>query len=233
MPIYKGSTKVKDIYMGSDKIKEVYKGSTLVYSIYKDGQVIFDSSTPGTYSRDILVSGIYEVYVVGGGAGSNAGYHRTGTSSYIWYYGFTGGSGSAFVGRVRLTSGTYSIVVGAGSTSNHGSNTVNKDVTIYAAGNSSIGTSVTAYGGRQGFLGQSSTTANPLSYGGVAPVVNVPIISTTTNVAGNNGRLENTSHRVEGGASVYGGYGAGGAASYDDYANAGGSGYVKIVYRRA
>ena len=184
-------------------------------SPYKKGELIFEQSTAGTYSVDLAANGKYEVYVIGGGAGS--GYR---SSDYKYYTG--GGSGAGFIGVVELTKGSYSITVGAGGK-------IAKNTTKTNAGGSSIiSNAVEAYGGKSVNIGDDGT-------GGSKPTVTVPIISTTLNTAGKAGRsdqhtLDSTYYvTVYCGASVYESYGKGGEiVSEQQYA--GKAGYVKIVY---
>lgn len=184
-------------------------------SPYKAGELIFESSTAGSYTVDLKATGNYEVYVIGGGAGSG-----TKISDYKWYTG--GGSGAGFIGVVKLTKGSYSIQVGAGG------KIAKLADTTFAGGSSKISDAIEAYGGKSVTVGEAGT-------GGSKPTVNVPIISTTLNTAGKNGKqgqyyLDSTYYvTVYCGASVYKGYGKGGQID-SEVLNAGKAGYVKIVY---
>lgn len=70
------------------------------------GTVLFDSSTAGTSNVTIPMTMVYDVIMVGAGGGGDKG------AIYTSYGG--GGSGAAYVGKLKLTAGTVSITVGAG-----------------------------------------------------------------------------------------------------------------------
>ena len=113
---YKGSTLVKKIYHGSTAIKKVYKGSTLVWQadFYEPGTVLYESSIGGATVALSLEDGIYEVYCIGGGAGSSGSYFGS------TIRGTGGGSGAGFIGQVKLSKSTYPVSVAAGGSANGG-----------------------------------------------------------------------------------------------------------------
>lgn len=188
-------------------------------SPYKKGEVLFESATAGTYSVDLAVSGKYEVYVIGGGSG---GATRV-SSSRVYLTG--GGSGSGFIGVVKLTKGSHSITVGAGGDSMY---TQATGTTTKAGGDSCISDLITAYGGKATSIGSDGI-------GGDVPNITVSVISTTLNVAGNNGSSDSSSDdsteyiTIAGGESVYNGYGAGGTTGSGS-PRKGTAGYIKIIY---
>ena len=188
-------------------------------SPYTIGEVLFESAIAGTYSVDLAANGNYEVYVIGGGAGGATTLNQN--SSLIELTG--GGSGSGFVGVVKLLQGTHIINIGEGGKAMQGYRSTN-----YAGGNSSISDNVITYGGK-------SVATGTVGKGGDLPTVNVTIVSTTLNVTGNNGENDVTFEdyteytTIHGGESVYGGYGAGGNTGSGSPQD-GIDGYVKIIY---
>lgn len=226
MPIYKGSTKIKELYIGNTKIKEVYHGSTLVFrsSQYSPEQIVFESSTPGTYTLNLLESGKYEVTVVAGGAGSKY-YMRSTVGSQILHIVACGGaSGSCFKGNIYLPSGNQTIIVGAAGKGNNSSSSSNM-----IGGVSSIGSIVSC-------PSQKSTGSSGV-YGAYqnngSPTITSTVYKTYINAHGNDGESIKVGDGTRaGGKSTYDGtttgYGAGASAN-NAYAN-GKAGYVKIVY---
>ena len=210
MPIYNGSQKLKDIYIGGTKIKEIYNGSTLVYtgSQYDVDEVVFESSTAGTYSLELLETGKYEFYCVGGGGG----YYSTLSGTRPISAG--GGSGAGFIGIINITKGSISLTVGAGGVGH------SKDGTSTAGGTSSIGSLVSCGGGGPGRLSGGGGVGGTIT-------LNVTPVSSTLNSSGNRGNATSSGYNATGGASVYNGYGAGGG--YNHYY--GYEGYVKVVYK--
>lgn len=170
-------------------------------SQYEEDQVVFESSVPGTYNVELLVDGKYEVYIVAGGGKGH--HHKT---SHISGIAYGGGSGSGFVGIVKLPKGIIPVIVGSGDTNGSGGK------------NSCIGNFVTTYGG---YPADRSGNAS----GGAVPTVNTEIISTTINRAGYTGTGRDQS------SSVYGGYGYGGSGDSSDSQQYGGNSYVKIIYK--
>ncbi len=183
-------------------------------SQYEQGQVLFEREQAGSTNFTISERIDANVYLVAGGAGA-AGWGGRSVG---------GGSGSAFVGRIIIPAGTYTINVGAGG------NGVNIDsdgstLTAGSGGNSSIGNLVITYGGKGGRVGRDHFDGGE---GGVLPTVNAELIATNLRIAGNNGsRISSGS--APGGNSVYGGYGTGGSA-VSASGKAGSSGYVRIIF---
>lgn len=200
MSLHIGSDNIVDIRFGNEKIAKVYKGEDLVYG-YVPGDVLFESSTPGTYQIYIKCRCKLYIQAVGGGGGrSSTAYPIQG----VWHYwSGSGGSGAYVYGNKEVYAGTYTIVVGAGTTAGATAN-----------GGDSVVFGEVAGGGK---TGTSSPGNSAGGAGGIA--------STTLNfINGNNGGRWTDSHGP-GGASVYEGYGEG--AGSDDGAGVGG--YVKIT----
>lgn len=200
-----------------------------IYEPYEPETILFESSTPGSYNLEIL-GGIYLVYCIGAGGGGASsriiGSRPTKTASA------GGGSGSGFIGELYINKGSYSITVGAGGNGATGGGGWRYGG---AGGNSLINNIVTSYGGGGG-AGDGGGHEGRSGSAGSIPTIDASIISETLNSIGNNGSA-NGSHsgNTSGGASLYEGYGAGGAAgisSSDPYGYSGTTGYVKIVYKR-
>ena len=157
-------------------------------SPYTPGQVLLNL-TSGSKTVEVLDNGIYELRLVGGGGGA----------SIVTSLGGSGGSGSAFVGQIRLTKGTYSASAGALGASQSGTNTGRAGT----GGNSNFG-SAYAYGATGGYYSGGGV-------GGSAPSIPYTIISSSVNTAGANGTSGNILQivRANGGASKYDGYGKG------------------------
>ena len=239
MSIIHNLSEISSITVGSENIENIYLGEDLLWtaesSPYEPDQVIFEQSTAGTYSLDILADGQYEVYVIGGGAGGASLAYKY--KQTVYFYGevvASGGSGSGFIGIIRITQDTYTITVGAGGAKDTSTNP-SSNPTGKAGGNSSIGSLITSYGA-------SSHNVDTAGNGGNIPTISVEIISQTLNTKGNNGSKAVNSKAgtisVNGGTSVYNNYGAGGSAtgtanysSTSATAKNGTAGYVKIIYK--
>ncbi len=198
------------------------------------GTVLFESnSASGTYTLDIATSGYYYVQVVGGGGGS---YAFSRNYSHWWNGCAAGGSGAAFVGTIYIPAGQYQVVVGEGGASNSSGDGTCRSTD---GGTSSIGNLISCTGGTRGFGG--ARDLNNLNFfvgtGGTV-ILNTSASYVTTNINGNVGGGANAYKEAglhfDGGASVYGGYGAGSwAATYSGNPAVGtaGNGYVKIQYQ--
>lgn len=188
-----------------------------IQETYDPETVLFESNTSGTYTLDIFGKGVYEIYCIGGGGGG-ATYGRPAAS---------GGSGSGFIGEIKLPKGALTLTIGGGG---------NASTKFYAGsgGNSSIGDLVIAYGGGGAF---AYTSDARVGVGGSIPIVNTEIIGEPTlHKAGNNGSGGSSlTDRYWNTTSVYNGYGNGGSARSNPSsknANPGSSGYIKIIYKR-
>lgn len=183
-------------------------------SKYQSGQLLFERTASGSTSLTISEKVDANVFVVAAGGGA-AGWNPKSVG---------GGSGSAFIGRIIIPAGTYTINVGAGG----GGRNIDSDgstLTAGTGGNSTIGSLITTYGGTGGRVGRDHFDGG---IGGGVPTVNAQVVTTNLKVAGNNGsRIYSGS--APGGNSVYGGFGTGGAAISGSGKN-GTTGYVKIVY---
>ncbi len=195
---------------------------------YIKGQVIFERAVPGTYEVELLAGGKYEVYCIGGGAGAlrnnlNAKYTYQQVS-------IGGGSGAGYIGVLVLPAGVCPVNVATGGIGqSFSNNSLNYGVNTgaLAGGTSSIGTFLSASGGTPGSTGRDQM--NP-SYGGSVPTVKAEEISTILKTAGFVGGCRNrTTASVDGGASVYEGYGKG-ADVIGTSPQHGTPGYVKIIY---
>lgn len=174
-------------------------------------ETILNTSTPGTYTLD-LEDGDYDVVVVGaGGGGSGCSKHSDGAS---------GASGSAFVGTITLTAGTYNVVVGAG-----GVGTPRMDWSRGGTGgSSSIGDLIIAGGGTGGALDASGGTGGSLT-------LNIVPKSYTVKSNGRNGAGGYGWGQTSTVASPYGGYGYGGYGGQCDWqgGGTGGNGYISLI----
>lgn len=233
--LYIGNRKIKEVRLGNEIVPLIYKGSQLIYSKYNENEVLFESSTAGTYNLDILIGGVYEVYVIGGGSGSlwtNIKVIHREVRTYI-----TGASGGGFIGTVRLEKGQYSILVGSGSIGNDNTkgyrvadagnsaiiNLNNSNMNIYANGGSGgTNASEASYGGdNNGIIG----------IGGSVSLNNTPI-TTTLNQKGNDGVMYKLGSAYQNypQTAVYQTYGKGGDI-VGGYKQDGYNGYVKIIYK--
>ena len=212
-----GNSSVKNIYWGNTPVKEVWYGSNKIWSNcpYTPDQVLFESSTPGTYSLNILTDGVYEVYCIAGGSGGTTIHllQRWPTAS--------GASGSGYIGNLKITQNIYQIVVGSGSS---GKYNINEKVSD--AGNSSVSNVVASYGGKGGAWDPQTK-----AIGGDIPSIYVQEMSFTLKQRGNDGITANKGGSYSGGASLYNGYGKGGDVYTNHYANDGANGYVKIIFK--
>lgn len=167
-------------------------------SFYEEGETLISSSTADDSGViEIACDGIYKLAIVGGGAG---GYYSQIKSGVYIQICNGGGGGSAFVGNIMLTAGTYSYSVGQGATaiSTIGGNSTFGACQAYGGSTSSIGSNTTAYVG-----------------GGAIPTIPYPIVSTIINSAGNTGATNTGGGPVirtldsAGAASLYEGFGRG------------------------
>lgn len=181
------------------------------------------------YNVELLATGKYEVYCIGGGAGALR--NNLSNSKYTYrQVSIGGGSGAGYIGVLVLPEGTCPVNVASGGIGQaFSNNSLNYGVNTgaLAGGTSSIGTFLSAGGGTPGSTGRDQM--NP-SRGGGVPAVNAEEVSTTLKTGGNTGGCQNrTTASVNGGASVYGGYGKG-ADVIGTSPQHGTPGYVKIIY---
>lgn len=181
---------------------------------YKPETVLFESSTPGTYNIALAGSGKYETYCIAGGGRASGSKKQisVGMGKMDSYGAGGGGSGSGFIGTIKMSKGILPVVVGGPS------------------GDSSIGNYIQSYKGGDAWSSRNSGGAGA---GGIAPTINAAVTSQTLCSSGNSGQSYNSyagSKTAYGGASVYGGHGAG-ASIYKDGSASGAPGYVKIIYK--
>lgn len=233
MTVYKGNDQIENIYKGGNNIAFIFKGGTLVFG----SPTIFESSTAGSYQVSLPISGTYQVICVGGGG---AAYMR-GVYDNKGYLA-TGGSGGAFVGTFNIPAGVYNVVVGqvVNNTTPQTSNTQTSAPSDYTAYGSSISNVVSVGGGGTA----TATTSAGVGAAGTAPVFTIQPLTTTISSAGNPGNYTSggkgsaAAAVAQGGASLYGGYGAGQGGATSEYASKrywidGTGGYVKIQFMGA
>ena len=220
MTLHIGNDNIVDIRYGNQKIAKVYKGSDLVWG-YVPGEVLFESDEAGTYPLYVKCRCKLYIQLVGAGGGG----------AVTWYYDRAynfaragGGSGAYVNGIIELSAGTYNVVVGAGA---GGGGNVHAGLSQGGTGGSSSFGGQVAGGGGGGATWFNGTVSGTQASNGAAGVAQ----TTVDFVNGNQGGAFQNSWGVDpgtyGGASVYGGYGAGSGS--DAPSIYGGSGYVKIV----
>lgn len=230
--LYKGATRMQKLYHGEDKIYHVYKGDELVWRdrAYEKGQTVFESAA-GKEQQIFFDAGVYDIYCIGGGgaAGMRGVYDDRG-------YGWGGGSGGGFIGRITISEGTRKVVVGSANNNakpqGGNTNTLNPDdMTTH---DSYIEGVLRCGGG-----GAGSTSG--VGAAGAAPVFDIQPISSTLNRAGNAGSYNSggkgsaPAAYCAGGASIYENYGTGQGCYTSEYSARrswvdGTAGYMKIVY---
>lgn len=153
-----------------------------------------------TYTFTLSSAGTYSVALVGGGAGGWAFNQPVGDG--VIYYRRAGGSGAGFVGELNLQAGTYTVTVGKGGTGVYTNSNSNQSVTDATATTLSFGGTVLVSAGGGYATGGVSKGGNL--------TLNVTPESSTLSTNGNDGATSNSSSEIDGAASVYQGYGAGG-----------------------
>lgn len=169
---------------------------------YMEGAVIFESSTPGTYTLTLTEATPCEIHVVGAGAGG--GYYQIG----MWS-GKGGGSGCYANGSDTLSAGTYTLVVGAGSSKSSSGNIAAGGTTYISYDNTTI---MSASGGK-------SHAYNSEGEGGTDVYSSLSISQLY---------IGQNASSTTGGASMYNGYGKGGNGGQTSAEN-GVNGYIKIT----
>ena len=236
MSIIHNLSEISSITVGSENIENIYLGEDLLWtaesSPYEPDQVIFEESTAGTYEVELLAKGRYEVICVGGGGGgcsnSNAGSNGYGAAA-------GGGSGGYSDEIISIPKGTYNAIVGAGGARKKGTS-LNATFTANSGTDSSFysisatsGTGGIAYLGKSSFGGAATSGKGTGGSGGSGITQN-----------GNNGSACDFKYNttVNGGTSVYNGYGKGGngcatnpSGSLQSRTTNGTAGYVKIIYK--
>lgn len=224
MTLHIGNDNIVDIRKGNTKIAKVYHGSDLVWG-YKPGKVLLEKSTPGTYTLYVKCRCKLDIKIVGAGGGcaSWGGYYSNG---YTFNSSGGGGSGAYVHGAKEVFAGTYTIVVGSG-----GAGIRNAGIGAQAV-KATDGTASSAFGQiANGGIGGSAGNDGVGGNGGTAS-------SVVTNENGNKGGSMSyvvakdyyPVQNIGGGASKYGGYGAGGYITNQSLDNYNGkNGYVKIT----
>lgn len=212
-----------------------YEDRLLSYApILKTGKQytpLFESAVGGTYEVIIPEDTNVRVTMVGGGgaAAIRGVYDDKG-------YGWSGGSGGAFIGTFALPKGTYSVTVGSANnnTKGQGGNSATLNPTDLTTHDSYIDGVVRVGGGGSGHYNSSYVGA-----AGAAATFDIEPLSITMNKAGNagtsgsGGKGSSAARIVSGGASVWGGYGTGQGCKTSEYASKRGwingtGGYVRI-----
>lgn len=202
----------------------ICKGSQVVYALPNLADI--EKSSAGTYTFTPVVSGLYEITLVGGGGGGafNSSSNRSSASS--------GSSGTACQVRAYLTGNkTYTVTVGSGGAR---SGWLDANTTGGSGGVSTLkvdGTTlISATGGIGGTVwwpNGSSASGQPAAASVAANNDYFTVESVVFNTRGNSG--DTGTHG--GGASVYNGYGKGGSstnAGGSSNASNGGTGYARI-----
>lgn len=184
----------------------------------------------GTTTRTVP-AGLYEVIVVGAGGGCA---NFADQDKYAGRSGIaTGGSGAYVRATVSLASNTsYQIVVGQGGTG-AGSRAYNQEVRGTSGGASSFGTNkIVCNGGGGGYCVNWNGAGTATMTGGSGGTKSTSGVTVIESYNGNAGGTYSGYARQSGGASVYGGYGAGGGgynSSFNPQPSNGGNGFVKYT----
>lgn len=182
---------------------------------YDPGTIVFEKSIGGQYPIKVNGTGIYQITLVGGGAGGVGG--RNGD----WSIGCSGSSGGYSEYTIKLKRGDYIVNVGSGGLSRN-----TNDGYGNAGGNSNVSLNgeilAQATGAAASYVRTYQGSANEYRPGAVGQGNVKNGISGTGAVTGD--------CYTAGAASVYGGYGAGGYGNRYGGGNAV-AGYVKITYK--
>lgn len=210
--LYKGNQRIKKVFKGGTAVKKIYKGSTLIWQAdpYPPGTVKLDVNAATGDQTIELEEGIYKIEAVGSGSSGNG---AAVVAVGIIYYG-GGGSGAAFVGEMKLPSGTYHYGIGS----------PNSGAPAYLCLGSASGDGVSAGGAQpSSFMRFAGNT------GGVLSVTEDWIVGTPEVKSNGNQGVSSSgfSGAVAGGASLYNGKGAGGASE-----GSGGLGMLRVTYLR-
>lgn len=211
---------------------------------YLPEQVVFESSTPGSYTLNLLAAGTYRIICVGAGGGAAAVSTYKGIilddhpQTALAVAG--GGSGGYSQSTVSLSAGAHYIQVGSGGAGSSGYNGTGSAVSLTGntGGGSTFDSTILAYPGGGGYAYAKSNPPSTHDRSATAGSGGAGI--TANGNAGGSDTYGNSSAysgtiNASGGASVYGGYGAGGSASATGNnnhptANNGGNGYVKVTF---
>lgn len=205
-------------------------GGGAIPSFYEEGQVVFEKSTPGSYSLEILQKGVYKIWAIGAGGGGGG-----------WLIASNGAvpgggcSGAGFIGLIMIDKCILSLSVGTGGAGRivNGSTWPFTDNIGYKGTNTSVVSSSKTYLIANGGYGcYSDNSANVPAEKKAAAIVYCPsYVGTPELKASGIWGPQTGSGSASGGASVWGGYGAGGGAVYlPPSASSGGNGYLKIQF---
>ena len=185
---------------------------------------IWESSTPGTYQVELKASGKYQIILVGAGGGA-AAYGSKRKSA--------GGSGGYINGYFNLDKGIYKFTVGKGGTGIYSPD--DGYLTAGSGTSTSISSNIcnmSAGAGSGGYIYQynSGCTITPGSGGSVSSVPSSILVELVASQSGNsgNGTTSGSYTVMNGGASLYNGYGKGGDAYAGTANENGGNGYAMI-----
>lgn len=192
------------------------KGDSVSVQIVQTGETIYrtlreEYTNPNTYNFTVPSSGWYNLIIVGGGGYGASSWWSYGNNAYGLTAG--GGSGAGFVGDIYLSAGNYSVVLGAPA-----GNTVFYDSNSTALITAGAGGNGVANAAGQRYAGAGGTMTIP----GTTQLQNITL-NTSGNSGGTDAMVFPTMPHVPGGASVYGGFGAGGASNGSPT-----SGYFKL-----
>ena len=216
----------KDGYITeSGTLNNIMKDIEFPVELVIANKLIFESSTADTYTIVIPEDGYYSVIIVGagGGAASWGGYYSNG---YTWNASGGGGSGGYVHGTLELNTGSYTAIIGKGGDGVRNAGIGAQAVTAGTGGKSSVFGQI-AYGGAGGSAGNDG-------YGGAGGDTSTSLTGETGNVGGSMGYVVAKDYYpiqdISGGASTYGGFGAGGYITNQSLANYNGmSGYIRVA----
>lgn len=223
-------------------------------SVRAIGYVVFESSTPGTYTYVFPKQKrkIRAECVGGATAGFSAklGFYAYGQGPYTGLVAVSGTSGAYTTKASSSSTDSFKVTVGAGGTAYSSANvwgTVSSESSSLSLPNSTSGTdSVVQRHNPSGLIewpvvakgtgGYTSTVVYSDPNNPFVIVYNLGSGNTINSNTGNSSYNMGDNPTVSGGASVYGGYGAGGSAGFSGnnqtgspWANNGGNGYVKVT----
>ena len=148
-------------------------------------EISYEYPIAGTYNIEIPTNGYYKVWLVGGGGNGISQLNMYSVAANAG-----GGSGAGFIGELYLNAGRHTVVVGSG-----GQATTIDGITAGAGGNAAFTNLVNSTAGAGGAISITGQIRN-----------------VELQVNGNSGNAGIGAH-TPGGASVYGGYGTGGASN--------------------
>ena len=194
----------------------------LLYGKTGGGHAEYEYTEAGTYTINIPEKVVADIAIVGGGGG----YFRRISTSVTNYF-ILGGSGSAFVGRIKIPAKEYTVIVGDAQSGYGTSTDTDSD--------SSFSDLIVAHGGKVDILSMSSSAK-----GGVLNISDeLEVVFTQISSDGNDGyytegpkekNLVEPTLPYSGGASLYKGYGMGARYKATFHATIGTAGYFYLKY---